>query len=99
MEQLFMQVPPSSNMAPSAVRPDNSLTLDNLYSGPAGRQGTSYERMMQYLTQPKRDMGPAGRRAEAHMFAGPRDVLHDPVEMQATPGGSSLMALLFGGMR
>jgi hypothetical protein len=97
-EQLFSQVPSDKEMNPSATGRDY-MTYDLGHPADpsqAGRGWESYARMMKLLTQPPRDMGPAGRRAEAGMPAGPKDI-HDPVQLQEAPHGSGLMALLFGG--
>lgn len=75
-------------------------TVDDLASNvPSGKgdQWGQYLRLMQYLTQPRKDAGPAARRAMGGLPAGPRDV-DDPVELQTPGGGSSLMAMLFGGL-
>lgn len=58
-----------------------------------------YESLMQYLTQPKRDAGPGARRAEAGMYAGPRDADPSPSGMQQSGAVMRLMAHLFGGGR
>lgn len=99
-------------MKPSETGKD-SVTLDELGSlipgntGPKDKFGRptaqgdpwgDYLKTMQYLTQPRHDMGPEARRAEAGMFAGPRDV-QDPVELQRPSAGQSLLSLLFGGMK
>ena len=105
-----MGVLDSMFMQPSATGKD-SMSLDELNSlvpgdkGPKDKSGRptskgdpwgDYLKTMQYLTQPKRDMGPDARRAIGGMPAGPKDA-QDPVQLQQPGGGSSLMALLFGG--
>src|SRR6185437_7538607 len=57
-----------------------------------------YLETMQYLTQPKTDMGPDARRALGGMPPLP-PAQHDPVEMQSSGLGSAIMSLLFGGAK
>ena len=91
-----------STLQPSATG-RNAISLADLFSNrpretvPGHQNFDEYMRKMQYLTQPAHDMGPDARRAAALMpvahGAGP-----DPVQLQQTPAGQSLMALLFGGL-
>lgn len=61
-------------------------------------QWGDYLKTMQYLTQPRKDAGPEGRRAMMGMPAGPRNA-PDDATIDQPRGGSSLMAMLFGGGR
>ena len=109
-----MGVIDSMFMKPSETGKD-SVTLDELgslipsanthkldkYGNPEQPKGDpwgDYLKMMQYLTQPRTDAGPDARRAMGGMPAGPMNV-QDPVQLQSAPVGSSLMSLLFGGMK
>jgi len=99
-------------MKPSETGKD-SVTLDELNSlipsdkGPKDKYGRptpqgdkwgDYLKMMQLLTQPRTDAGPEARRAMGGLPAGPQNI-QDPVQLQSPGAGSSLMALLFGGMK
>lgn len=87
---------------PRTLRPSETgrsapTIADLIGSVPPNDRG-QYDRIMQYLTQPKRDAGPEARRAEAGMFAGPREADPNQGGMQAT--GNPVMRLmthLFGG--
>src|SRR5690349_7871275 len=86
---------------PSTLRPSetgrDAVTLDDLFSNVPPNDRGHYEQLMQYLTQPKRDMGPAARRAAGGMHAGPSEMDPSPSGMQQQPGVARLMAYLFGG--
>jgi hypothetical protein len=99
-------------MKPSETGKD-SVTLDELGSlipsdtgpkdkygrpAPQGDKWGDYLKMMQYLTQPRTDAGPEARRAMGGLPTGPQNI-QDPVQLQSPGVGSSLMALLFGGMK
>lgn len=101
----------SLQLQPSETGKD-SVTTDELNSlipgntGPKDKYGRptakgdpwgEYLKTMQYLTQQAHDAGPEARRAMAGMPAGPHNI-QDPVQLQSPGGGSSLLALLLGGI-
>jgi len=113
LDYMMSGTPQSSDgLRPSETGKD-SMSLDELNSlvpgnkGPKDKYGrptakgdpwTEYLKTMQYLTQPKKDMGPDARRALGGMPQMP-PAQHDPVQMQSPGMGSSLMSLLFGGAK
>lgn len=79
--------------------PGGPIDLAHVESpGTVAGNPAQYRALMQYMTQPAAQMGPAGRRAEALMPAGPRDV-HDDVTMQQDPGVIGMLMRMFGGGR
>lgn len=86
---------------PRTLRPSETgrtaPTIADLIGNVPPNDRGQYESLMQYLTQPKRDASPAARRAEAGMYAGPRETDANPSGMQQSGTLMRLMAHLFGG--
>jgi hypothetical protein len=86
---------------PRALRPSETgrsgPTISDLIGNVPPNDRGQYERLMQYLTQPRHDAGPDARRAEAGMYAGPREADQNPSGMQQPGAVMRLMAHLFGG--